>query len=242
MANTHSLDLESGSSQYSSITDGDQTGLDLSGDNTQELWIKFESVPTSGNIVNIIDKWLSSAGNRSYFLSLVNDSGTLKLNAQLSDDSSNADLVRWNWTPSTGVWYHIAVTTDISEAVATQFEFFLDTVSQGNGSVISDDGATSIFNGGAPFSIGRSANASNYLDALVNSLRVWSDIRSDAEIAANWKTTTPAGDNLQGSWYYNDDHLDDSGNGNTLVPSGSPVFSTDVPYPEKVAGNFFALL
>ena len=71
-----------------------------------------------------------------------------------------------------------------------------------------------------------------YFDGKLNSLRVWSDIRTEAEIDANWKTSTPAGDNLQGSWYYNDDHNDDSGNGNTLTASGSPVFSTTIPYTD----------
>ena len=56
MANSHSLDLESSSSQYASITDASQTGLDITGDLTIELWAKFESLPSEYNY-SIVSKW-----------------------------------------------------------------------------------------------------------------------------------------------------------------------------------------
>ena len=48
-ANTHSTDLESGSSQYWSITDASQTGLDITGDFSIEGWVKLESLNISFN-------------------------------------------------------------------------------------------------------------------------------------------------------------------------------------------------
>ena len=47
MANTYSLDLELTSSQYAYIADGDQTGLDITGDFTYEMWIKLEQLPST---------------------------------------------------------------------------------------------------------------------------------------------------------------------------------------------------
>ena len=44
-ANTHSIDLESGSSQYLSIADVSQTGLDITGDMTIACAVRVESLP-----------------------------------------------------------------------------------------------------------------------------------------------------------------------------------------------------
>ena len=55
--NTNSIDLELSSSQYLSITDGNQTGLDLNSDFTIECWIKLEQLPsTVGNLMVIVGK------------------------------------------------------------------------------------------------------------------------------------------------------------------------------------------
>jgi len=43
-----SIDLERSSSQYLSITDASQTGLDFTGDFTIEGWVKLESSLTTG--------------------------------------------------------------------------------------------------------------------------------------------------------------------------------------------------
>lgn len=245
MANSHSLDLELASSQYSEIVDASQTGLDITGDWTIEAWIKVESLPSGGNQAGIAYKSNSGDGNRSYGISLFDDSGTNKLLTFISADGTLQDQIRFTWTPSLATWYHVAVTCDVSAAASAQFEFFLgdestNPTSQGNGSVILDNGAASVFSGSADFNIGAINNtASNFFDGLLNSVRVWSDIRTSTELVDNYKTSTPAGGNLVGSWYYNNDHNDDSGNGNTLTAVNSPVFSTDIPYTEGGVAVFF---
>jgi len=58
MANTHSIALAAASSQSLSITDGSQTGLDLSGDFTIEAWIKLTQLPsTAGTEFGIVSKY-----------------------------------------------------------------------------------------------------------------------------------------------------------------------------------------
>lgn len=52
MANTYSLVLNSGSSQYAYINDASQTGLDLSGDFTFEAYVNPESAPGSYTIIS----------------------------------------------------------------------------------------------------------------------------------------------------------------------------------------------
>lgn len=235
MANTHSVDFESGSSQFASRADN--ASMSITGDMTDELWLKFESLPADGALMVWTAKWLSAGDERAYQFGLFNDAGTYKIQAQISGDTAGSDTVRYTWAVSTGVWYHVAITVDVSAAVASQFEFFINAASQGNGDVIADGGFTAIADSTAAFVVGASQDGTaNFFDGLINSKRVWADIRSGAEISANYQTSTPAGDNLRFSGFYNNDSDDDSGNGNDLTTSGSPVYVTDIPYVESQGG------
>lgn len=62
--NTHSLDLELGSSQYA--TAADSATLSIVGDLTLETWRKPESLPTAGNEMVLISKWNKNSDERSY--------------------------------------------------------------------------------------------------------------------------------------------------------------------------------
>lgn len=230
MANTHSLDLESGSSQYASITDGSQTGLDLSTDFTIEGWFNFESKPTSGNIMYMVAKWNTSS-QRAYALQLWNDTGTMKLLLSTSDDGSVAANITSNWDPTLSTWYHVAVAYDLS---AGQAFMYVDTSSIGTPT----GGDTVLHNSTGDFTLGSVAGGGSYYDGLMDEVRVWSDIRTAGEISANWKTESPAGNNLQGHWKLNNNYNDSSGNSNTLTGQAAPVFSTDVPFVEAVNRNY----
>lgn len=62
--NTHSLDLESGSSHYAYRAD--TASLSITGDLSLGGWFKFESLPSSGNTMTLIGKWDESGTTRSY--------------------------------------------------------------------------------------------------------------------------------------------------------------------------------
>ena len=62
--NTHSVDLESTSSQYASRAD--TASLSITGDITLEAYLKPESLPTTGNTMTIISKWDETGATRSY--------------------------------------------------------------------------------------------------------------------------------------------------------------------------------
>ena len=51
MANTHSLDLELGSSQYAYIDNGDQSGLGVTGDFTIEAWVRIETFGATNHAI-----------------------------------------------------------------------------------------------------------------------------------------------------------------------------------------------
>jgi len=227
MANTYSLDLESGSSQYASIADASQTGLDLSTTGTFECWVKFESTPTGYS--NIITKDDESS-NRSYILRYYSDSTRLECGV---NDGTNWDLYYYTWTPTVGVWSHIGVTINTGNASATTFEFFVNGVSVGNGTAVLNSNITTIINGTAPFRIGASGAGTpgGFFDGIMDEVRIWNDVRTSTEISDN-KSVELVGNeaNLVGYWKLNNNYLDETTNNNDLTSSGSPIFSTDVPF------------
>lgn len=224
MAQTHSLDLELSSSQYASITDASQTGLDVTGDMTIEAWINLESLPSSGETYAIAAKYLTTGNQRAYMFEVHNNGGTVGLRLVISSDgtSTNIDLHDFAFSFTTGTWYHVAITFDASAATT---EAFINVSSQGT----NVDTETSIHNSTGAFTIGAFANPGGYFDGLIKDVRVFSDIRTQAEIQSDARTENVSDANLVGEWNFNNDYTDSSGNSNTLTASGSPVFSTNIP-------------
>ena len=227
--NSHSLDLERTSSQYASIADASQTGLDLTGDFTIEAWVKLETTPIGAEQIIAAKYDLSS--QRSYRFELHDGSGQLRL--IVSDDGSiNAghtieSTSTSTLTDTTG-WHHVAVSFNIgTEAV----KFYLDTVEE-SGSNTGTIGAT-LHNSSAPFSIGcqfNTGSALTFFDGLIDEVRVWNDIRTSSEISNNYLTELIGNEaNLVAYYKLNNDYLDETSNNNDLTASGSPIFSTDVP-------------
>lgn len=226
--NTYSLDLELSSSQYASIADGSQTGLDVASDFTLECWAKFESLPGSGANYDLISKFNNVANGRAYLFDVRNNAGTYNMRLGLSNDGASTEVLTSNAiTVSTGTWYHLAVAWDASASTAY---FYQDTVAKGT-----PTGAmTSVFNSNSDFIVGArliSSSPAEFFDGKIDEVRVWNDLRTSGEISANYNTElTGAEANLQGYWKFNNDYTDSTANGNTLTPGNAPVFSVDVPF------------
>lgn len=228
MAQTHSLDLEQSSSQYASITDGSQTGLDVTGDITIEAWIQIESIGTESTIVA---KYETTGNQRSYRLFITNSGnlrfqassdGTFDTNTTLLDIESNNTLQK-----DIGKPIHIALTWDVSAGKTGVLMYRNgDTLSYGQ---YGSANPISIFDSTGPFIVGAtsiSGSPTSYFDGLIKDVRIFNDIRSINEIIADTRTQNVSDANLQGEWNFNDVYTDSSGNGNTLTTSGSPVFVT----------------
>ena len=186
--NTHSLDLENGSSQYASIADASQTGLDLSGDFTLEAWVKIESLPGTGNRI-IMGKHGDNGDQRAYRLD-VDTAG--KLGLIVTDDGTWTNGHRlWIRSPlaiPTGIHVHVAVSFNIGTETAI---FYVNGVAMEGANTLdvgTSLGAT-LFNSNQPFAIGCDFDPSNagrnFWDGLIDEVRVWSDIRTATEIADN---------------------------------------------------------
>jgi len=217
--NSNSLDLELSSSQYSSITDVSQTGLDITGDMTIMAWVKPESLSANHMVVSKRE----TTGNQRSYRFFVDSTGLVNFIG--SSDGINQDITgSGSTTISTGVWNHIAIVYDNAGTLA----FYLNTVADGTVTGL----PTSIFNGTAPFAIGAdfaAGVAADLFDGLVDEVRIFNRVLTAGDIVSFWKNDI--GDaNLQGYWQLNNDYLDVTTNNNDLTATGSPVFSTDVPF------------
>jgi len=90
--NTHSLDLESGSSQYA--TAADHASLSITSDITIEGCFKMESLPSAGNQMVLVSKWNENGDQRSYKFDLAG------VSARFGDGSDGALTISSNTTQS----------------------------------------------------------------------------------------------------------------------------------------------
>jgi len=236
MANTHSIDLEAGSSQYLSIADGDQTGLDLTTDFTFEMWIKLESLPSAGSDHGLIGKDNNST-ERQYVWRLENGDDTADL-LYFSDDSTftNEETdVAIVVAGDVGKWVHLAVSVDIS---AKTIVFYKNGESVASTTNVS--GSTTIQNAAADFTIGEVSEGGNFFDGLMDDIRVWSDIRTQQEIQDNMSKELAGNEaNLVGYWKLNNSLLDKTSNNNDLTNNNSAVFVADPAFKSGNAAGFF---
>lgn len=218
--NTHTIDLERGSSQYLSCADS--ASLSITGDMTLELWVYLESAPSSGEIYEILNKYEETGNQQSYGLYYQNNAGTPRLVFLASSGgSSNVEMAK-NQTISTATWTHVAITYTASTGTT---EFFINGSSIGT----TAGGPASIFNSTADFRIGARATptVANYFDGYIDEVRVWNAVRSTANINF-YKNKPLAGTetNLQAYWQLNNALTDATSNGNNLTNNGSAVFQS----------------
>jgi hypothetical protein len=174
----NAADLELSSSNYFSITDGAQTGLDLSSSLGASFWITPESQPGLGEQRIIFSKFLSSGDQRSYSLRYKNIVGVYKLILLINEDGILSEDYTYTQTLSNATTYHIVV--NWSAAINTA-EIFINGSSLGTIVGFSN----SIYNSTASFIVGNSENlgASEYWDGWIDELGIWSRTLTSGEIA-----------------------------------------------------------
>lgn len=230
--NTHSIDYERDSSQYSSIADASQTGLDLAGNCSFEVFLKIESLPSTypGQMYMVSKGDIGAVANYGYFFNFLSND---KLNILYGSGGANFTSFESNSAAISsgelGTWIHYAATINAAGATGVLYKNGASIAS-----TVTSNTATSIQNTSAAFQTNASLNGGSptaYGDWKMNNLRIWSDIRTAAEIAANWKRvlTNTGVDNLVDSWFYNNNSNSASGL-NNLTNVNSPVYTNDVPF------------
>ena len=168
-------DFERDNTEYFSITDANQTGLDLSGDFSLSFWIKMESDPNGQHL--LIMKDANGANNtRSYSLTYT-DSGTPYLDLYLFGTGYSWPSNVWHGTYSTtfslATWYHVVVTVDIDAANASKAKLYVNGSLLGNFTFDSGtNGTTTIQDSASAVQIGY-ASWQGALDGMLDEFSVW---------------------------------------------------------------------
>ncbi|MBI5645185.1 VCBS repeat-containing protein, partial [Candidatus Kaiserbacteria bacterium] len=222
--NAYSTDLEADSSQYWSVADGSQSGLEPTAGLSISLWAKFESLPSNGQFMELVNK-SASGSDRQYKLELYNNGGNYNLLMYYSDGTTGSQNSFQTGTISlsTGTWYQFgARVTASTQSIAV----YKDGTSQSGTN--NQNGNTSINGSGtAAFKIGGTADG--YFDGKVDEVLFYSaDIGNTAMSNLYSDPSNPSTTNLVSRWAF-ENSANDSQGSNLLTGSGSPTYSTDVP-------------
>jgi hypothetical protein len=180
----NAADFEKSDTDYLSITDASQTGLDLSGDFSLSFWIKMEADVNTQQAILMKDG--NGANNtRSYFLAY-NDNGTPQLNLILFPTGYSYPgyyNANYSYTLTSGTWYHVVIVVSISAANATKAYLYINGTGQGYFTLGDGTGATSIQNSAAAVQIGYVSHATA-LDGLLDEFGVWSRTLTSGEVTS----------------------------------------------------------
>lgn len=173
----NAADFEADNSEYLSIADAAQTGLDITGDISISCWIKPES---------LVNKWIfakydDSGVEKSYWCYIT---AANKINWQISD-GTDVPLISSNNAVGTGTWYHIVCTFDASEQ---DMFVYLDTDVASNTSA----GISAIKDSNQPFYIGKRFDG-YYFDGLIDEVIVWNKCLTATEVLRVYKMRTAGG-------------------------------------------------
>jgi hypothetical protein len=227
--NTNSLNLVTASSQYAMRAGQNCNNLSGFTSMTWEFWVKFDIIGVDYNLVSKNYRPLAD-NSRSYNIGF---SSANKMALTVTDDGTAssghfrqyyADVA----TTVVGAWQHYAVSYNGSTQTLVVIKDGSTVVPM---TLIDGTGCTHMFdNPTADLQIG-GYNDIYYIDGLMNEVRIWSDVRTPAEIQANYtKQLLGTEANLEGYWRLNNNGLDLTVNGNDLTLVNSPTYSTDVPF------------
>lgn len=136
-----------------------------SGTFTFECWVRFNSLSSTEDGNGFASQYSSSAAaNRSW--GFKRDSSSNELQFIYSTNGSAITTIAYAWTPSTGVWYHVAVDRDGSNDV----RLYVDGVMLGKTNI----GGATLFNSTNPLEIGRlntTSGARAFMDGWLDEIR-----------------------------------------------------------------------
>jgi len=166
----NAADLELANSEYFSITDAAQTGLDFSTDFTANLWVKLESA--GSDRLSILQKW---GANKSYYWRIPAALTSFEFYSS-SDGSSDSSVASDSFTAlSVDTWYMFTMSKDATG----ETRFYIDgtLISVETGSV------ATLYNNADPFVLGQ-FGGSFWYDGLMDEMGLWSRELTADEISA----------------------------------------------------------
>lgn len=197
-------------------------------DRTIEFNARWPSTPGNGMLGGIHGSPLT---NKAYFLM----TQTGKMRASYYTYSGVAKVVgHWSFSPTINTWYHIAITMDPTQSASVdKIRFILDGTDQGDPTIEATSAATTTTAATATW-WSPSVFGSNQLPSNVwmDEYRIWDTALSAATIASRMnQQIDPATSGLVYYGRWNDDSwVDQTSNGYDMTASGSPTFSTEIPF------------
>ena len=179
----NAANLVRASAQYFSITDGSQTGLDLSSDCTFAGWLNFASLPDASYDRAILSKADAANAERAYMLlATYNSAGNIRIRFGVSSSAGNfyAENSNANIPVSTSIWYHVVI---VYTAASHSFQTYINGSASGTPV---DIVRTSILNSSQPFILGRkwSTDADNNFDGSLDEWGIWARALSAADVTS----------------------------------------------------------
>lgn len=159
--------LFDGTGDYASAPDSDDWNLG-SGAFTVEAWVRFNNIAAAREIVGQFD----TNNQRGWTLDW-NNTNELRLLYTTDGTAGTQTIETFSWTPSTGVWYHVAITRSGNDLKA-----FIDGTQIGTTKTLSATifNSSSVLTIGAILSTGSPINLMNgWLDdiRIVKGTAVW---------------------------------------------------------------------
>lgn len=184
-------DLESGSSQFFSITDASQSGLDLAGTTLSfSFWIKHESFYTSlGGGMSILSK--DDSNQRQYTVSTRNNDGSgearkIRFSVFSSLTTNARDEYETTTQISVDTWYHVVFTFN---GASTGIIYLNGTSDY---SQITSTFSGSIQDGTSRFELGSGGwGGQTYFDGIIDEVGIWSRDLTSAEVTQLYNSGTP---------------------------------------------------
>lgn len=230
LTNTYSIDLESGSVQYLSGTKtnngNEYTTITL------QVWIKPESLPTAGNIMDVLHEYSTDA---KYDLYLENSGGTQRICFYLEPVTTSHTTICENYTTSTTDWTHLMASFSGNGGNAKLYI---------NGTLVETSGTLigGFADGSNHFAIGYDNSNTRWpYDGLIDEVRIWQEVLDDTDYNDSTRgvlcNLTGTETNLIQYWNLNYLITSSTSNPVNLTNNNSATFSSSVPFSTDTCGS-----
>lgn len=213
--NSNSLDLEASSSQRASITDASQTGLDFS---TTPFWIRcWVKRESTGAAMAMVAKHDDADQGGFGLIFEADDKITFSCGAGASFDTAQTA----GGNTSTNYQFITALRN------GTNLKVHVDGVEVASGT----DNAKNVSDS-STFHIGAfRSTADLFFDGLIDEVAVGTGVVTGASLYADRFKDISTATGVISYWKLNNDYIDGPGP-NDLTASGSPIFTTTVPFAQ----------
>lgn len=171
---TNAADFEQTNSEYLSIADASQTGLDGMSDLSFSFWFKLESTSDYGTYVS---KWGNSTATYSFLVrQAIGDLDTMAVYVGDGTNVGGGNIT--GLALSLATWYHAVVTFDSSTG---DIKLYINNVLKGT--IASS--VTGIANTSPDFMLGVADNGGTpawFLDGMLEQVCIWSKVLTSTEI------------------------------------------------------------